>query len=251
MKQLKRLLKADIMKLKSTPLVWIHILVPLLGLALFLSYYSYAQWNDIGKISGYLEALCATFPVLIGIITSIFAEQEYMAGNYQNILNTSQPKLLTLVSKIILSLILGFLSTALAVLGFYFGFSLIGKTIFSFFVYIEAIFILLGSNVIIYVLHLFLSFRFSKSVSIGVGILESLISALFLTSMGDGIWPFVPCSWSMRFVVSLIQKHNGLNVSSLDSNLSLGVTMSIITTLISIVFLLFWFMKWEGKKAEE
>jgi len=51
MKQLKRLLKADIMKLKSTPLVWIHILVPLLGLALFLSYYSYAQWNDIGKIS--------------------------------------------------------------------------------------------------------------------------------------------------------------------------------------------------------
>lgn len=123
-----------------------------MGVALFLSYYSYTQWDNVGKISGYLEILCVVFPTLIAIITSIFAEQEYIAGNHQNIFNASQLKSLTIVSKIILSLILGFLSTALAVLGFYIGFSFIGDTVFHFGIYLKVVFILLGSNIIIYIL---------------------------------------------------------------------------------------------------
>lgn len=252
MLQFKRLLKADIIKLKSTLLLWIHIIIPLLGVAIFLCYYSFTTWNNVGKISGYLQTLCIAFPTLIGIIASLSADQEYMAGSYQNILNVSQLKSLAMISKIILFLVLGFLSTILAVIGFYLGFLFIGETIFTLTTYLKVIVIIFWSNIILYILHFFLSLRFSSSVSIGVGIIETLISALFLTSMGDGIWPFVPCSWSMRFVESLILKYSSINgIVLLDPDLKWGIMISITATILSIIILLIWFTKWEGNRAEE
>ena len=130
-----------------------------------------------------------------------------MAGGFQNILIGSEVKYLTFISKLILLLLLGTLSTILATIGFYVGFSFIENNIFPFTMYLAVVGILIRSNMFLYILHLFLSLRFSKEISIGVGIVESLASALFLTGMGDGRWPFVPSSWSIRFVGSLLMKY--------------------------------------------
>ena len=43
------------------------------------------------------------------------------------------------------------------------------------------------SNIFIYIFHLFLSLRFNKAVSIGIGIVESMLSCLLITGLGDGI----------------------------------------------------------------
>ncbi len=43
------------------------------------------------------------------------------------------------------------------------------------------------SNIFIYIFHLFLSLRFNKDVSIGIGIVESMLSCLLITGLGDGI----------------------------------------------------------------
>ena len=249
--QLKKLIKADIIKLKSTQLIWMHLYIPILGLIIFLGYYSYTPWSSFGKISAYLQVLSIVFPILIGIITSIAADQEYIAGGFQNILIGSEVKYLTFISKLILFLLLGTLSTILAIMGFYMGFSFIENNIFPFTMYLTVVGILIGSNVFLYILHFFLSFRFSKGVSIGVGIVESLASALFLTGMGDGRWPFVPSAWSIRFIGSLLMKYQNTGNMLLDPDLKLGMIVSIVATFLSFVIMILWFTGWEGKKAEE
>ena len=249
MLQLKKLLKADIMKLKSTQMIWIHLYIPVLGLIIFLSYYSYTPWNSSSKVSAYLQVLCIVFPILIGIITSMVSDQEYIAGGFQNILASSKIKCLSFISKYTLFLLLGLLSTILSVIGFYVGFSFIENDIFPFTMYLAVVGILIGSNIFEYILHFFLSLRFSKGVSIGVGIVESLISALFLTGMGDGRWVFTPCSWSIRFIGSLLIRYQ--NINFIDPDLHLGIIICILGTILSFLIMLVWFTKWEGKKAEE
>ena len=52
-------------------------------------------------------------------------------------------------------------------------------------------------------------FYFGKGASIGIGIIGSLISALMLTGLGDGIWQVIPWAYSMRlssyFILLLCQ----------------------------------------------
>ena len=249
--ELKKLIKADIIKLKSSQILWMHLYVPILGLVIFLSYYSYTPWSSFSKISAYLQVLSITFPMLIAIITSIIADQEYMAGGFKNILIASETKYLGIISKFILCLLFGSLSTILAVFGFHIGYSFIGSNIYPIYINLTIVAILIGSNIFLYILHFFLSFRFSKGVSIGVGIVESLASALFLTGMGDGRWPFIPSSWSIRFIESLLTRYQGIGNILLDQDLKLGIIVSTVLTFFSFIIMLIWFKNWEGNRSEE
>lgn len=251
MLQLIRLIKADIIKLKSTQMIWIHLYTPLLGLIIFLGYYSITPWSNFSEIAAYLQILCIVFPILIGIITSMVADHEYTAGAFRNILIGSEPKYLTFTSKLILFLSLGTFSTVLAVIGFYIGYSFIDNNIYPIYIHLTVVGILMGSNVFQYILHFFLSFRFSKAVSIGVGIAESLAAALFLTGMGDGRWPFVPSSWSIRFVETLLMGYQNDSSVLIDPDLQLGINISTVVTALSIVIMFVWFTRWEGNKVEE
>lgn len=250
MVELKRLLKADIMKLKSTQMIWIHFYIPILGLIVFLSYYSFSPWDSYNKVLSYFQAVAIVFPILISIITSMISEQEYMAGDFQHILTNSRTKSLTFVSKSLLFLLLGLWGIVVSTIGFYIGFSLIDENVFPFTIYLAITLILLGSNIFQYNLHFFLSFRLSKSISIGVGIVESLIAALFITGMGDGRWPFFPSSWGVRFISSLLMKYKGANYY-LDPLLNYGIIIGLTVTIISFIGVLIWFTKWEGKRLEE
>lgn len=250
MSGLKRLLKADIIKLKSTKLIWMHVYIPIVGLIIFLSYFSYSEWESYSKVTSYFQVLCMTFPILIGIITSLVSEQEYVAGGFQNMRTYPGSKVLPLVSKYILFLLLGLLSTLLSVIGFYIGFYFIDPNSFPFTIYLASAFILIGSNMFGYIVHFFLSLRFSASISVGIGIVESLISALFLTSMGDGRWPFYPSAWGLRFIGSLQGRY--LNPDRhVDSVLYQGIIISIIGTVIAFIIVIIWFSKWEGNRLEE
>lgn len=250
MEQLKKILKADIMKLKSTQILWIHFYIPILGLIVFLSYYSFSPWDSFNKVLAYLQVLGITFPILIGIITSLVVEQECMAGDFQNILTNNGMKSLPLISKCILFISLSFLATLLSVIGFYIGFYFIDTSVFPIAIYLTIALIFLGSNIFEYMLHFLLSFRFSKSISIGVGMVESLIAALFLTGMGDGRWPFFPSSWSTRFISSLLIKYKDINDYA-DPLLNHGIFISVIVTIMSFIVILIWFTRWEGERLEE
>ncbi len=70
----------------------------------------------------------------------------------------------------------------------------------------------------LYLEHLFLNLMFAKSISLCAGAIEFLMSALFLTGLGDGRWPFFPCTWSARGVA--------LFLTSVTQNEATGIFMT-------------------------
>mgnify|MGYP000903202319 FL=1 len=55
----------------------------------------------------------------------------------------------------------------------------------------------------------------------------------------------------MRFIESLFIKYQNINSTFKDPDLLLGIIISIIGTILSLVFMIIWFRSWEGKRAEE
>lgn len=208
-----RSFRSELIKLKRQPLVWIHLLVPLAGIAIFLGYYSYTTFPAISKISAYMQVLAIAFPTMIGIVCSVAADQEASAGQYQQLLASSK-RLTSLAAKLTMLLLLGYCSSLLAAAGFGTGFRYILKqqSTWSLGPYVEAASLLFGSCLFLYILHLFISLRFGKGASIGLGIVESLVGALLLTGLGDYIWIYIPSAWPVRFLTIWMQ----YDLTSLD-----------------------------------
>ncbi|MDN4079426.1 lantibiotic immunity ABC transporter MutG family permease subunit [Paenibacillus polymyxa] len=247
-----RNLKSDVLKLRRQPLLLVQLLVPLLGIAIFLAYYSFTPYSPISKVDGYLQVLAVAFPTMIGIVCSIAVEQESVAGNFQHLL-TSPVKLLPFLSKLSLLLCLGFGSVLLASGGFGAGYIyLMKESPYGLMFYVLAACILFMSSVFLYILHFFISLRFGKGASIGLGIMESLLSALLLTGLGDHNWIFIPPAWAARFITIWVQ----YGVSPADSipetiQLDWRIRYCVVGTLVIMVLLGLWIGRWEGQNSSE
>ena len=57
MREVFRTLKAEFWKMKHTLLPLLHLLIPAAGAAIFLGYYRFAAFSDMGQVSGYIH-LC-------------------------------------------------------------------------------------------------------------------------------------------------------------------------------------------------
>lgn len=197
---------ADFMKTKRLSILIAHIAIPIGIAAAFLAYYAYVPWDGYTKVAAYYQVLGAGFPTLIGLFCAMLAEQELSAGSFQNMLSVSK-RPIAFFSKLFVLILLGacavLLASALFGAGYFF---FLGQRYIHYSFYIGAAFIMTGSNVFLYVLHLFLALRFNKGVTIGLGIVESLLSALLLTGLGDGIWVFIPVAWASRFVTIFLQR---------------------------------------------
>lgn len=251
-----RLMKSDFMKMRRTPFYWIHICLPFIGVLIFLGYYSFSSWNSINKINGYLEALSLTFPVLIGVVCSMVIEKEVMAGKFKEMLSTEYGRRTCLLSKILILLLSGLISLTLAIGGFFIGFQYILKqNSISLTFYINAILIIFVAQIFLYLFHLWLSIKLGSGTSIGMGIFESLVSALLITGLGDRIWQWIPCGWSVRFCNNLFfntsNVADGFNkladINSVFSSSSAGFINCIIFTIAFGVFFIIWFEFFEGR----
>ncbi|MFA9462806.1 MAG: lantibiotic immunity ABC transporter MutG family permease subunit [Velocimicrobium sp.] len=256
-----RILNGDCKKSKHTPIVWMHLAIPLIGaiaMALYVSL-SPSAYN-VSNVLGYLQLVAIAFPMLIGVICSMSIEQESQAGNFQVLFISSNPKYLALLSKFLYLVIFGAGSVSLAVYCYVVGITVIThKSLFSWSFYLIAILILIGSFVFDYMFHLFLSLCFGKGASIGVGIAELLISAIFNTDLGDNIWVAFPCTWGIRFVTtwtkyaskSALQSVENMMADQTKVELNAGILICIIATVLCVVFTCIWFTHWEGKKYED
>ena len=50
MRNFLKLMKSEGIKIQHTTLFWIHLILPLVGAAIFLWYYSFASWDSMNKI---------------------------------------------------------------------------------------------------------------------------------------------------------------------------------------------------------
>ena len=224
-------------------MLWIHVLIPLMTVVLFLVYYSVAPWKQDSKISGYFEFIGISFPLIISLVCSKAIEQEGQAGGFQNMLCVVSRAAVWL-SKWIVMLLLGILSIALAI-----GIFAVGFKTAPTLMYLKAAGLLIAGSVFLYILHLFVSLQFGRGASIGLGIVESLISALALTGLGDGKWYYLPCTWSARLCDYLV--YNWLNPSKPFgyAEMQKGLVIAIPATIIAFVLSLLWFRNWEGRKT--
>jgi len=245
------------MKIKRTPLMWVHVLVPVMGSGLFLSYHSLSRWNEMTKVSGFLQVVAVAFPLAIAVVTSLYTELEKSAGDYKVLLGGSDPKLLTMLAETLVLLFLGLLSALATTCSFGAGFHLMGYEDHSQYFYIIAGVILWLSSLTTYGIHIFVSFMFSKNISVGLGVAESLIAALFLTGLGDGVWPMAPFAWGGRFISwwqyvespdYILWGSQGNIREALRQEYTLPCVMAIIVTVVCFIGLMLWCDRWGGEK---
>lgn len=238
-----RCVRADFLKARHSFFPWIHFLVPLGVAALFLGYYAMSGWSEATKLSGYFEVIGGTFPVVIGLLCAKAADMEAEAGNFQTMLASSVSRETAWLSTLFALLLAAAASVALAV--FVFG---------AFFrtapaaLYVYAALFLTGGSVFLYVLHLFVAFRFGGGASIGLGIAEMLVAFLALTGLGDGVWYYLPCSWSARLSASLVSAWANPDSAIWLFEIKKGTLTAGAFTLAALLLSLLWFHRWEGRK---
>ena len=246
---LRKNLHADLLKMKGLPILLAHILIPVIISGLFLVYYSFSVWSENTKIIAFYQVVGAGFPVLIGMFTASIMEQEQNAGVCQNLL-TLRKKTVVFLSKVILLLTFSLFSVLLTAVTFGFGFyKILGCSTVSIVTYMMAAFIMWCGSIPLYIWQTFLAFQFGKGVSIGTGIISTLVSALMLTDLGMFVWKYIPVSWTARIPYTYLQI--ALGESGTVNEMKSVILIFCVFTVVSMVYYLFWAFHWEGSKISE
>lgn len=248
------MLYAEGIKMRRTWILWLHILMPLIGITMFLLYYRTSIWSDWGKISGYVEIVSIVCPTLVGFVTALAAEQEKQAGHFQNFLGIGKYRGKNLAVKLCSLLIWNMLAVGLTLGGFGIGFYFfVSRIPASAGFYLKIICLIWVCQIFAYAFHLFLGLRFSRGITIGVGIVESVISALMMTGLGERIWQWLPCAWAGRFsgYCVRIASDTEKNVEFIIEQMKFGGAAAAGITLVGIVLLFGWFHKYEGERMED
>ena len=81
-------------------------------------------------------------------------------------------------------------------------------------------------------------------MSIALGIVESVLSALFLTGLGESVWKYVPLVWPARAVATFFAAYNGEMTACVELKQVACIGFFVIT--IGTIVYLFWACRWEG-----
>lgn len=245
MLRLKNYLKADFYKLYHGKIIKLHVIISIITAIVFLAYCLISPWSDSEKLMAYFQIISMAFPLVIAIVVNMVYEQEQQA-DFQYFLSIADNRYKPHISKLISIFILGLMSTLIAILGFGSIFNLIGNTLVDIKFYIKQSFVIFGSNMIIYMIQYLIVFFLGKGASISIGIVGSLISALMVTSIGEGIWPLVPWAYSIR--LSSYFTLNSLNILFERQPIFQAIIIMAIYGVIFLVLQLIFSSYWEGKK---
>lgn len=245
----KNYLKSDWYKFLKSKIIISHFLIPIIGVILMLTYFTLSPWSEIEKVSAYIQVISMAFPLVISIIITMVYEQEEEATGFQYFLSTPNKRYTPHISKLFLLFFFGIVATMISTLGFGIVFNTINKDGFSTLFYFILAIIMFISNIPLYMLQYLVVFYFGKGASIGVGIIGSLITALMMTGIGDGLWFILPWGYSIRLSSYFFQYEitNNLNWI-LQSEVKLAIISLITITVISMIFLIIFSIYWEGRK---
>lgn len=99
------------------------------------------------------------------------------------------------------------------------------------------------TNFIIYILHLFLSFKFGLGLSLFWGVFESLQCILYSNIELKGLARYIPFAWSMNWVQDILSRQI-FNYGTEKIWIAALTTGGLLLTLL-------WFSHWEGRKNYE
>ncbi len=241
--QFFKVLSADFLKMRRLAVKSAHLIVPVLISIIFLLYYTGNAWSEETQFTAFYEAVGAGYPLVIGVLSAMAAQQEQSAGNYQNLLAYPQRRAVFL-SKCVLLAGLGLtavlLTSAVFGIGFY---KFLGNTKFDMTVYVIMALAIWGGGLPLYIWHLLTAFAAGAGVSAGIGLVESLIGFLLLTDMGKWVWKYIPCTWSSRLAQTVTDTNAGFPKGFI------GIYAAVVT--VSLILYLYWAGRWEGGRRTE
>ena len=243
------IIKSEIYKIKGTWLPWIHMVLPIAYSLLFYvasktTGLKNFEENDISQT--YFVLLGAVIPIILSFISSKVVDMEMSAGKFQVLLSTTKSRSKAYIGKLLV-LELGFvISLALTIIIFAIltGYQNMLDWLIEFF-------LILISNLSLYMIHLWVSIVLSNGASIGLGFLETMIALLSMTVIGDNIWYFIPCTWSARLPAMYIRLGIALDPSYFYKELRLWGLIASFIILILFISSIIWFNKWDGKSISE
>lgn len=190
-------LRAEWLKMRRSTLLPMHLAVPLLGCVVFLAYYLVSNWSAQTQVLAFLQAVGVCYPLMVSVVCAKSVELEE-GNHFQTFLGVAQRKGTALLAKGLSLYLLGFGAVVAVMALFGLGHALEGKHVLDLSGYVGMAVFMWLCSLALYIEHLFLNLRFSKSFSMGLGAAELLLSALMLTGLGDGRWYFFPCAWAAR-----------------------------------------------------
>lgn len=241
---------SDFMKSKRTPMVPLHVCLPLAVSLLFWSYYTLAGWRIIPDPRWFFVLLEISWPAFAGIAVPIFLQPEQRNGREQKLLGLAESRIGTYLGK--LCFLLFFSAVSMII---YVGCFLVWAWIYpkqgigyegsamdvSF--CLKILGICLSHSLFFYVLHLPVTLRFGSGVSVLLGMGGTILAGLLENPICDKIWIFLPWEWGVRFFKSYF----GFS----REPVFLGSIVMIMITLAVLSLSLYWFAKWEGKTVQE
>ncbi len=252
MKNLFNNIKANIFKLYHSKIMFLHLLVPVIGISVFCAYYSYSPWSESDKFFVFIQAVAMAFPLLISIATSMMYEQELKAGCFQGILSAPYSKVISHTGNLISLYALGLFASIFTILGFGIIFRIMGYVEYSIAIYFKVSLVMFLSNGTLYLLQYIICFTLGNGISLGFGMIGTLLSPLLYLGLGDVIWKYIPSGYGIRISTYYNYKYADINFyNTIVHDYKAGIMTASMITIILIGFFVLWGNCWQGKHANQ
>lgn len=248
MKNLFNNIRSDVFKMLHSNILYLHLLVPLLGILVFCGYYSFSPWSEKEKVYGFAQAVAIVFPLMISIGVSMLYEQELKAGNFQAILAAPYSKRIAHGGNFIVLCLLGLLASIFAITGFGAVFRMMGFGKYSMAFYFKLSLIMFFANLALYFMQYIICFITGKGISLSFGIIGTLLSPLLYLGLGDIIWRYIPYGYGIRMAAYYCERYMDFKGSqAISGDFKAGpAAAGIITAVLAGTFLI-WSNLWQGK----
>lgn len=231
-------------KIKRTPIVLLHLLLPVVLTTLFFVYCDFAGYRIISDVRWFFILLQIGYPIFVSIVVPVFVHLDRNINEIQNALGLVASRKGVYLGKLFFLLFFSAMSMVLYELCFYIGTNLfLGISITQLGFYFSIFYICLFSSLFLYLFHIWIAFRFGSSISVLIGIAGTIFAGYFENAIGDKIWIVIPWEWGIRFLKSYF----GLSGTPICYGIVFFVVMNSIVLILSIL----WFSRWEGKVTQE
>lgn len=231
-------------KIKRTPIILLHLLLPIVVTTLFLVYYAYAGYHIIPDARLFFVILQIGYPIFVSMVVPILIHLDRNINNIQNALGLVESRNSVYLGKLFFLLFLSAINMIIYGLCFYIGVHFfLDIRITHFGSYLVIFYIFLFSNIFLYLVHVPIAFRFGSSISVLLGISGTILAGYFENAMGDTIWPIIPWEWGVRF----LDNYFGFSSTPVFP----GIISLIVITSVVLVLSILWFSRWEGKVIQE
>lgn len=231
-------------KIRRTPVVLLHLLLPVAVTTLFLVYYASAGYHIISDMRLFFVILQICYPIFVSIAAPILINLDRNINGIQNALGLVKSRRSVYLGKLFFLLFFSAISVIIYELCFYIGVNFfLDISVMNFDSYLAIFCIILNNSLLLYLLHVPIAFRFGSSISVLLGISGTILAGFFENPIGDKIWPFIPWEWGVRYLK---------NYFGFSSELIFpGIISQIIITSMILILTLLWYSKWEGKVIQE